>query len=196
MRPPIPTLAARLNAAIAHLLPLDATDGRPVPRAAYQRAMPQYSALDDAFVLDGQTDTDTRNEVRERLEAQDVKPVATVMRGLVEEASETASRDPGAADWMARSFVDAVGRAGSAGGLNPYQAYWLRLTAYCAIVAYAPAGTILPEFPRSPAQEKLPEEERYGRVLLAVVPGDSPSFRVEGGDGDSDLPVSDLTIPA
>lgn len=190
-----PTPAESFRPAIDFLRPLNAAATDPDRRAAYCAAMPAYSRLDDAFVLGGQTDTEVRDEARELMLQKSVAPVAAVLRSVIERRAAIQCRDPAAPGWVFLDLADVAARAAIASGLNPFQAYWLALATYCAIIAYGPAGAALPELPRSPEQMKLSGAERYARVHLAFVPGDEPRQRFGGGDDDdAGMPVAALIL--
>lgn len=147
-------------------------------------AITAFSELECSFVPTGQTDSAVRDDVRGRLRAADVKPIADLLQASVACRSAVHAADRQSPGWIFLAFPDAAGRAGEEAGLAPLQIYWLRLTAYCLVVAHGPAGAALPPLPRTPDEERRPPEQQPARVQLAFVPGDGARFWF-GDDGDA-----------
>lgn len=169
-----------LCAAVAHLSPLTANAPSKAAFAAYGVAVTAFSALESAYVPNCQTDTALRNEVRDRLAADPIKPVAAVFRQAVERhARTTLAADPDALIW---AYLEALGPVKAAGDalLDPLQARWMLAIAYSALVAYGRARAGLPPKPASLT------------IDVGLVPADRPRTRFCDGDDDdgADVPVT------
>lgn len=152
-------------------------------------AITQFSELDCAFVPNSQSDTDVRDELRGRLKSSDVAPIVDAIRGTFDHRRAAHAEDRRSPGWSFLDYPDEAGRAAIEAGLAPRLAYWLRLTAYCLVVARGPAGAALPPLPRTPDEESRPPEQRPPCIHLPFVPGDEPHlwFGDDGEDG-SGLP--------
>jgi hypothetical protein len=187
------TLADDLTPLIERLRPLspeaDNAAGGP-----YSTVFSEVTALECAFVKGGQSDTAVRKELRRLLKRQQVAPLAKIFMDLISGELAKRAMSPCSAVSILH-LPGAAAKDGFCARLSPLQIYWLRMLAYCVLVAHGPAGHPLPRLPRSPAQEALPEERRFRRIALDVVPGDEPSAWFPD-DVDEDDDASGVPAPA
>jgi hypothetical protein len=149
----------------------------------------QFSEMDCAFVPSGQSDTDVRDELRSRLKSSDVAPIVEAIWTSFDRRRAAYAEDRQPAGWSFLDYPDAAGRAAIEAGLAPRLAYWLRLTAFCLVVARGPAGAALPPLPRTPDEESRPPEQRPPCIQLPFVPGDEPRcWFGDDGENGSGLP--------
>ncbi|MBX9934698.1 MAG: hypothetical protein K2Y56_24825 [Methylobacterium sp.] len=180
-----PILRSDLRTSVARLQALEAP---PTPKtfAAYSAAVTAFSALESAFIPVGQTDTRLREEVRTLLKAPPVAPVAEELQRAIERRVGESQGEPKPEGWMFLDVLEDIDIATDDGSLAALSLRRLRVTAYCALIAYGPAGTTLPGKPDPLV------------IDVEKVPGPAPRIRWRDAseDDDADVPVVTLSVGA